>query len=126
MRWISKLDNYKDACIVYCCIFQMSTDKSPGADYAPAKIYQHGGENLTNHLYQLFTKIWNEESVPQDFKDATVVHIYKRKGDRSSCDNHRGISLLSEAGKILLRLSANRLSEHVPNTDVLSESQCGF
>ena len=80
-------------------ISQMSSNKSPGADSVPAEIYKHGGENLTSHLHQLFTKIWNEESVPQDFKDATVVHIYKRKGDISSCDNHRGISLLSGAGK---------------------------
>ena len=107
-------------------ISQMSSNKSPGADSVPAEIYKHGGENLTNHLHQLFTKIWNEESVPQDFKDATVVHIYKRKGDRSSCDNHRGISLLSGAEKILSRLLANRLSDHVLNNDVLPESQCGF
>ena len=39
-----------------------------------------------------------EESALQDFKDATVVHINKRKGDRSNCDNH-GISLLSGAEK---------------------------
>ena len=104
----------------------MSSNKSPGADSVLDEIYKHGGENLTNHLHQLFTKIWNEESVPHDFKDATVVHIYKRKGDRSSCDNHRGISLLSGAGKILSRLVANRLSEHVLSNDVLPESQCGF
>ena len=41
-------------------ISQMSSYKSPGADSVPAEIYKHGGENLTNHLHQLFTKIWNK------------------------------------------------------------------
>ena len=40
-------------------------------------------------------------------------HIYKRKGDRACCDNHRGISLLSTAGKVLGRVILNRLSSYV-------------
>ena len=59
---------------------------------------------MLQKLTQLFQSIWNEGKVPQQFKDATIVHIYKRKGNRQSCDNHRGISLLSIAGKILARL----------------------
>jgi len=54
------------------------------------------------------------------------VHIYKRKGDRSGCDNHRGISLQSIAGKILARVLLNRLNDHVTQNDVIPESQCGF
>ena len=49
----------------------------------------------------------------------------KNKGDRSSCDNHRGISLLSIAGKILARIMLNRITKHILD-DVVSESQCGF
>ena len=43
-----------------------------------------------------------------------------------SCDDHRGISLLSIAGKILARVLLNRLSAHVHLHEVLPESQCGF
>jgi len=42
-----------------------------------------------------------------------IVHIFKRKGDRSVCDDHRGISLLSIPGKILARVILNRLVKHV-------------
>jgi len=55
-----------------------------------------------------------------------VVHIYKRKGDRAVCDNHRGISLLSIAGKVLARVLLNRLNGHVNRNSVIPESQCGF
>ena len=41
-------------------------------------------------------------------------------------DDHRGISLLSIAGKILARVLLNRLTAHVNLHEVLPESQCGF
>ncbi|KAL8566845.1 hypothetical protein ACOMHN_052243 [Nucella lapillus] len=69
--------------------------------------------------------MWKQERLLQEFRDATIVHIYKRKGNRQSCDNHRGISLLSIAGKILARVLLNRLLEHLEQ-GLLPESQCGF
>ena len=42
------------------------------------------------------------------------------------CDNHRGISLLSIAGKVLARALLNRLKEHLEQSGLLPESQCGF
>ncbi|KAI8492323.1 hypothetical protein Bbelb_297760 [Branchiostoma belcheri] len=68
--------------------------------------------------------LWEKEEIPQEFKDASIVHLYKRKGNRQSCDNHRGISLLVIAGKILARVLLNRLIQHMD--DHLPESQCGF
>ena len=74
---------------------------------------------------QLFQLMWQHETVPQDFKDASIIHLYKRKGNRQVCDNHRGISLLSIAGKILARVLLNRLNAH-PEQGLLPESQRGF
>jgi len=62
----------------------------------------------------------------QEFKDAQVIHLYKRKGDRTVCDNHRGISLLAVAGKILAHILVSRLSNHILGQHILPESQCGF
>ena len=42
------------------------------------------------------------------------------------CDNHRGISLLSFAGKILANIMLNRLNVHLDQKGLISESQCGF
>ena len=54
-----------------------------------------------------------------------MVHLYKRKGNRYASDNHRGISLLSIAGKILARILLKRLNNHLER-GLLPESQCGF
>ncbi|BHF70532.1 hypothetical protein SprV_0301358400 [Sparganum proliferum] len=69
--------------------------------------------------------MWRQGEVKKDFKDATIVHLYKRKGNRQICDNHRGISLLNVAGKIFARILLNRLNIHLEQ-GLLPESQCGF
>jgi exonuclease III len=104
---------------------QMSTGKAPGPDAIPAEVYKSGGPALNRKLTEMFHSVWESETLPQDFKDATIVHIYKRKGNKRSCDNHRGISLLSIAGKILARVLLNRLLDHLEQGH-LPESQCGF
>ncbi|BHF85805.1 hypothetical protein SprV_1002897800 [Sparganum proliferum] len=92
---------------------QLSSGKAPGSDAIPAEVYKHGGPQLMHHLTALFQEMWRQGGVPQDFKDATIVHLYKRKGNRQICDNHRGISLLNIAGKILARILLNRLNNYL-------------
>ena len=104
----------------------LSNGKAPGPDAIPAEVYKAGGHILVEKLTELFKSMWEQESVPQEFKDASIIHLYKKKGNRQSCDNHRGISLLSIAGKILARIILNRLICHLDQEELLPESQCGF
>ncbi|BHF59645.1 hypothetical protein SprV_0100260600 [Sparganum proliferum] len=104
---------------------QLSRGKAPGSDAIPAEVYKHGGPQLMDHLTALFQEMWRQGEVQQDFKDATIVVLYKRKGNRQICDNHRGISLLNIAGKIFARILLNRLNNHLEQ-GLLPESQCGF
>ncbi|BHF73242.1 hypothetical protein SprV_0401632000 [Sparganum proliferum] len=104
---------------------QLSSGKAPGSDAIPAEVYKHGGPQLMDHLTALFQEMWRQGEVPQDFKDATIVHLYKRKGNRQVCDNHRGISLLNIAGKIFALILLNRLNNSLEQ-GLLPESQCGF
>ena len=98
--------------------------KAPGGDGIPAEVWKHGGENLFSRLHQLINNAWEVGSVPQAWKDASIVTIYK-KGDLTDFENYRGISLLSIAGKIFARILLNRLSTHI-TPEVISETQCGF
>nr|VZI26698.1 unnamed protein product [Spirometra erinaceieuropaei] len=104
---------------------QLSSGKAPGSDTIPAEVYKHGGPLLMDHLTALYQEMWRQGEVPQDFKDAIIVHLYKRKGNRQVCDNHCGISLLNIAGKIFARILLNRLNNHLEQ-GLLPESQCGF
>nr|VZI17162.1 unnamed protein product [Spirometra erinaceieuropaei] len=104
---------------------QLSSGKAPGSDAIPAEVYKHVGPQLMDHLTAIFQVMWHQRGVPQNFKYATILHLYKRKGSRQVCDNHRDISLLNIAGKIFVRLLLNRLNKHLEQ-GVLPESQCGF
>nr|VZI42177.1 unnamed protein product [Spirometra erinaceieuropaei] len=104
---------------------QLSSGKAPGSDAIPAEVFKHGGPQLMDHLTALFQEMWRQGEVPQDFKDATIVHLFKRKGNRQVCDHNRGISLPNIAGKIFTRILLNRLNNHLEQ-GLLPESQCGF
>ena len=105
-------------------IASLKDGKAPGGDGIPAEVWKHGGDNLFSRLHQLITNAWEMGSVPQAWKDASIITIYK-KGDRTDCGNYRGISLLSIAGKIFARILLNRLSTHL-TPEVVPETQCGF
>ena len=104
----------------------LSSSKAPGSDAIPAEIYKAGGPPVAEKLTELFHIMWRKEAIPQEFKDATIIHLFKRKGNPHVCDNHRDISLLSIAGKILARVLLNRLNQHLERSGLLLESQCGF
>ena len=122
----SRLDDIPTLEEIKTCLAQLSSGKATGEDGIPAEIYIHGGEAISKRLLEIVRQMWQEGEVVQEFRDASIVHIYKNKGDRSCCDNHRGISLLCIAGKILARLILNRLSKHIANIGLIPESQCGF
>ena len=50
---------------------------------------------------------------PTRIQGRSIIHLYKRKGNAQVCDNHRGTSLFSIAGKILAKFLLNRLNEHL-------------
>ena len=57
-------------------------------------------------------------------RDSIICTLYKNKGDRSDCNNHRGISLLPIVGKCFARIALKRLQKVAEH--VYPESQCGF
>ena len=105
---------------------QLSSCKAPGADATPAEVNKAGGLPMAQNLTKLFHCMWGKETIAQEFKDAFLIHLYMRKGNPQVCDNNRGISLLSIAGKILAKILLNRLNVHLDQSGRIPESQCGF
>ena len=105
-------------------IQHLSSGKAPGTDAIPAEVCKAGGLPMAEKLTELFQCMWRKEAIPQDFKDASIIHLYKQKGNPQVCG--RGISLLSIAGKILTKILLNRLKVHLDKAGLIPESQCGF
>ena len=106
-------------------IKELQCGKAAGPDGIPPEVFKTGGQLLVKKLTEFLCMCWEDGCLPQDLKDARIVHLYKGKGDKSSCDNYRGISLLSIAGKILCKVIINRLNTHLLD-EIVPESQCGF
>lgn len=105
-------------------IDSLARGKAPGSDSIPAEILKSGKPALLKPLQELLCQCWEEGHFPQDMRDATIVTLYKNKGDRSDCNNYRGISLLVTVGKLFARVVLSRLI--ILASRVYPESQCGF
>ena len=110
---------------VAAAILELQCRKSAGPDGIPPEIFKAGGESLIQKFTEFLCTCWEDGCLPQDLKDARIVHLYKGKGEKSCCDNYRGISLLSIAGKIIAKVVLNRLNDHLLDR-IVPESQCGF
>ena len=101
----------------------LSCGKAPGNDGISPEIIKHGKDKLLVPLYQLLLQCWKEKAVPQEMRDVKIITLFK-KGDRSDCNNYRGISLLSIVGKLYGRVVLSRLQKLAER--VYPDSQCGF
>ena len=53
--------------------------KAPGQDGIPAELWRHGGIQLRKELVKLSNACWSNECIPQDFNDAVIITIYKKR-----------------------------------------------
>jgi len=88
----------------------IKNNKSAGPAGIPGEVFKYGGHHVLHRLHKFICDIWLAEELPQKWKDATIVTIYKKKGDKSLCGNYRGISLLSVAGKLLAEELSGRIA----------------
>ena len=65
-------------------IQHLSFGQAPGADAIPAEVYKIGGLPIAEKLTELFQYMWRKEAIPQDFKDASILHLYTIERKSSS------------------------------------------
>ena len=106
-------------------IDSLKNNKSPGPDGVAAELLKYGPPELVDVLLGMVRQIWDAGTIPQIWKDANLITIYKNKGDRADCGNSRGIALLAVAGKILAKLINRRVTSNI-GEKLIPESQCGF
>ena len=108
---------------VTAAIKKLTDNKAPGYDNTTAEEHKATGEIGVDVLHRLCNIIWKTEVFPDDWDKAIITPIYKKK-DKLDCENYRGISLLSHAGKIIITIIQRRILKRAE--EVISESQAGF
>ena len=81
--------------------------------------------NTLGKFHDIIVAVWRGGGVPQEWKEATMKVLHKEKY-RSECGHYRAIPLVADAGKVLLKVIAGRLSDFCEGDNILPEEQCGF
>jgi len=63
----------------------IKNNKSAGPDGISGEVFKYGGHHVLHRLYKFICDTWLAEELPQKWKVATIVTIYKKKGDESLC-----------------------------------------
>ncbi|KAI8543108.1 hypothetical protein RHMOL_Rhmol08G0192800 [Rhododendron molle] len=88
---------------------RMKPGKALGPDGIPIEVWKSLGDLVVTWLTKLFNKIIMTRKMPDEWRRSTLVPIYKKKGDIQSCNNYRGIKLMSHRMKLWERVIEHRL-----------------
>ena len=94
---------------VELAIYKLKSHKLPGTDQIPTELIKAGGRTICLEIHKLITSIWKKQNLPEELKESIIVPIHK-KGDKTDCNNYRGISLLPTTYKILSNILLSRFN----------------
>ena len=99
--------------------------KASGPDQVTPRLLKHICTEIAPILQLFFQATLHQGKIPQDWKTANVVPIYK-KGDKHKAENYRPVSLTSIVCKMCEHIIASNVMRHLDKHKILTDCQHGF
>ncbi|CAM4623698.1 unnamed protein product [Caretta caretta] len=104
---------------------KLDVHKSMGPDELLPRVLKELAAVIAEPLAIIFENSWRTGEVPDDWKKANVVPIFK-KGKKEDPENYRPVSLTSVPGKIMEQVLKESILKHLHERKVIRNSQHGF
>ena len=98
--------------------------KAAGNDGIPTKLLKAVAYEIAPSMCSLFKLSLSTAQFPQEWKEATVTPVFKKRGSSGKPTNYRPISLLSVTSKVLEAIVYDQLYRHIDW--LLPDNQSGF
>ena len=93
-------------------IERFTMNKPSGGDGIRVELFQILKDDAVKVLHSICQKIWKTQWWSQDWKRSVFIPIPK-KGNAKQCSNYCTIELISDAGKVMLKILQARLQEYL-------------
>ena len=100
-------------------------NESPGVDDIGPRLLVHIQDEVSLPISILFNKSMSEGKVPEDWRRANIVPIFKA-GCRNKPENFRPVSLTSQVCKLFESLMRDDIVNYLESNGLLNISQHGF
>jgi hypothetical protein len=74
-------------------------------------------------IRKLINSVWNKQELSDQWKEPLILPVHKN-GDKTDCNNYRGVSLLSTSYKILSNILLSWLGPYID--EIIGDHQCAF
>ncbi|NXE01684.1 RTJK polymerase, partial [Chaetorhynchus papuensis] len=103
----------------------LDVHKSMGPDGIHPRVMRELADELAKPLSIIYKQSWLTGEVPDDWKLANVMPIYK-KGKKEDPGNYRPVSLTSVLGKVMEQFILSAITQHLQDGQGIRSSQHGF